>query len=147
MGIPRCLVNGVSGRFWHKDLESWATIRTGYALCFFLNISSFSLSLHAGLSWLCCGRGLPQSSTTPFTIQLSEAGKSMALLPSLPQFQIDRKGDADWPRLAPMTALTQRTVAGRQAHRAQNGSSRGHCELGTFSEEFPVSMKLRRGES
>ena len=46
-----------------------------------------------------------------------------------------------------MTAVTQLTMARNQEHTAQDGGSRGLCELGTCLEEFLVRMKLERGET
>lgn len=46
-----------------------------------------------------------------------------------------------------MTAVTQLTMARNQEHTAQDGDSRGLCELGTCLEEFLVRMKLERGET
>ena len=121
---------------WHKDLESWATALTRDALCFFLSISSFFLCVL--VSW---SSAMGEALFSPALWRRKVNDSFAVFLP------IVRKGDSEWPSLGQMTVMTQLTMARNQEHTAQNGSSRGLCELGTCSEEFLERMKLERGET
>lgn len=140
MGIPRCRVIGVLGRFWHKDLESWVAALAGSqhyqpAPC---------LCLCTGLSWVCCPTTQPHLS---FTCPALSRRKVSWFLPSASQFQIYRKRIyRTGIRWLPVPQLA---VARRPEHIPQDGYGggsgwSGHCELGKCSEEVPLSMKLER---
>lgn len=133
-GNTRCLVGGVLGRFWHKDLESRATVLAGEVHLLLECQSAHSPSLHTTLPAL-LREELAPSSTIPFPALWR---KSVDLWPSLPSSTMIGKEVLTGPAWTPPNRL----VARRQDHTVQNGNWRGCCGLTTCSEECPWAWSL-----
>lgn len=140
MGMQRCLVNGILGRFWHRDLESGVATLAGSQNCFSVHSGSFFLRVRWPALSLCCEKGLPHSpaSLTFYRSSSLEKESQLVFCPLCLNSKCIEKGTLAWIR---WLSLPQPTVAWRPEHITQDGCLEGgrwsgHCEFGKCSKVF-----------
>lgn len=147
MGMQRCPVNRVLGRFWNRHLETGHSSQESGVSLASLHTRAPSVGLCTSLSWVSAnGKGLPHSSASlTFNSLLSGEEESVDLLPSHSRFQMYRKRNSG---LDHMTAPSS-TNCGLGARAQHTGGRLGGLPewslwAGKILGSVPLSMKLER---